>query len=25
MTLRTGSLLPAVLVHGLNLWGLQNP
>ena len=24
MTHRTKSLLPAVLVHGLNLWGLQN-
>jgi membrane protease YdiL (CAAX protease family) len=24
MTFRTKSLLPAVLVHGFNLWGLQN-
>jgi membrane protease YdiL (CAAX protease family) len=24
MTHRTKSLLPAVLVHGLNFWGLQN-
>jgi membrane protease YdiL (CAAX protease family) len=24
MTRRTKSLLPAILVHGLNLWGLQN-
>jgi membrane protease YdiL (CAAX protease family) len=24
LTWRTRSLLPAVLVHGLNLWGLQN-
>jgi len=24
MTHRTKSLLPAVLVHGFNLWGLHN-
>jgi membrane protease YdiL (CAAX protease family) len=24
LTHRTKSLLPAVLVHGLNFWGLQN-
>lgn len=24
LTRRTGSLLPAVLAHGLNFWGLQN-
>ena len=24
ITLRTKSILPATLVHGLNLWGLQN-
>ena len=24
ITYRTKSLLPATLVHGLNVWGLQN-
>lgn len=24
VTVRTGSLVPAVLIHGFNLWGLQN-
>ena len=24
MTYRTGSILPAVFVHGFNIWGLQN-
>ncbi|MCG3135544.1 MAG: hypothetical protein HMLKMBBP_03251 [Planctomycetes bacterium] len=25
LTWRTGSLVPAVIAHALNLWGLQNP